>query len=123
MCYVRESISTTHWHDLDEELMETIWLTLRPARLPRDYAHLTSILGVIYRPPRAKDKDVTNHIEKSLGCILRPHPHSAFMLMGHFNNMKDTRLKSSLQVESATTGKECTGQDVHKCSSLSLGPY
>ena len=74
--------------------------------MPRDYALLTS--GVICHPRRARDKDMASHIEKFLNCILRRHPCSAIMLMGNFNRMEDTPLKSSLHlkqiVRSATRG-------------------
>ena len=107
VCYVRSSIPTKHWSNLDSQKLETIWLTLRPTRMPRTYSHL--IVGVLYHPPNDDDKGMLNQIEKSLDWILRHHPHSAIILLGDFNKLKDNRIRSNYQlrqiVKSPTRGR------------------
>lgn len=53
-CYIRNDIPFTRWSNLEEEGLETLWITARPPQLPRNIPMIT--LGVIYHPPRANEK-------------------------------------------------------------------
>ena len=87
MCYVNESIPYKHWTDLDHVDHETLWITLRPYRLPRCYSQL--ILGIIYHPPKAKNFELSCHISRTLDTLLNRHPNAGIILTGDFNHFQD----------------------------------
>ena len=47
--YIRNTIRYKLWTELLDDDVESLWITIRPKRLPRDVSMIT--LGVIYMPP------------------------------------------------------------------------
>ena len=47
--YVCNTIRYKLWTELRDDDVESLWITIRPKRLPRDVSMIT--LGVIYMPP------------------------------------------------------------------------
>ena len=96
MMYIRNSVPYHHWSKLDVVGLETMWVTLTPVCLPRGTGSIT--VGLIYHPPKSKDKPMINHIFTSLDYIRRNRPESAILLCGDFNQLKDQALKNQLQL-------------------------
>ena len=90
-CYVPDSIPTEHWPELNQPDLESLWITIRPPKMPRDHPQVT--IGTIYHHPGSDDWAVLNHIDQSLDYIRRQHPYSGIIIMGDFNKMKDSHLK------------------------------
>ena len=95
MCYIRDSIPYKHWSEIECDNFETLWITVRPCRMPREISHI--ILGVIYHPPGANNYEMSNHIINSLDTITRKHPHAGIMLLGDFNQLKDQTIRKWLK--------------------------
>ena len=49
LCCVRRGVYFTHWKELHNEDVETVWITVRPKCLPRNIPLM--IIGVVYHPP------------------------------------------------------------------------
>ena len=49
---------------------------------------------VTYHPPGACDLTTTNHIITSIDDTIKKHPHTCVVLLGDFNNLNDTQLRS-----------------------------
>ena len=60
--------------------------------MPRNFSHI--LLGVIYHPPGACDLITINHIITSIDDTIKKHSHTGVMLLGDFNNLNDTQLRS-----------------------------
>lgn len=93
MCLVKDNIKVKHWSDLNDNSIESTWLTLYPKRLPRAISSLT--VGVIYHPPNADNFHTYTHISTSLDQILQKHPETGIILVGDFNSFKDSYLKQN----------------------------
>ncbi|KAK2170741.1 hypothetical protein NP493_1143g00011 [Ridgeia piscesae] len=52
-CYVRDSIQTEHWPELSQPDLETLWIPIRPPKMPRDHPQVT--VGTTYFPPGSDD--------------------------------------------------------------------
>ncbi len=96
-CFLRYGTPYKVWHDLSDPDLETLWITLRPKRMPRQYSHIT--IGVVYLPPGctgrpSKEKAMVRHIIHSLDTISRKHPNTGIFVVGDFNHMKDQQLKN-----------------------------
>ena len=60
--------------------------------MPRNFSHI--LVGVIYHPPGACDLITINHIITSIDDTIKKHSHTGVMLLGDFNNLNDTQLRS-----------------------------
>jgi exonuclease III len=89
MCYVRSSIPFKTWPQLGSDL-ETLWITARPPKLPRQFS--TLVIGTIYHPPGANNSLMKYHITTCLDTILKSHPHSGIVLMGDLNTLPVSRI-------------------------------
>lgn len=101
LCYIRECIPFHHWQLLDCKELETLWFTIRPQRMPRDFPCIT--FGIIYHPPTAKDKPMVDHIIRCVDNIARSHPNTGIVICGDFNRLKDSYLKSSCLLKQVVT--------------------
>ena len=60
--------------------------------MPLKFSHI--IVGVIYHPPDVCALITINHIITSIDDTIKKHPHTGIMLLGDFNNLNDTQLRS-----------------------------
>lgn len=97
MMYIRDAIPFHHWSELDQQNLESLWVTLRPKRLPRDFSNIS--IGLIYHPPGAKDTPMLDHIATSIDHIRTRHPDSGIIVCGDTNKLKDQRLKGGYQLK------------------------
>ena len=72
ICYIKDNIPTYCYPELDIQELDTLWITLRQNKMPRQYIHIT--LGIIYHPPGSDDRRMCSHIIESLGHIRQKHP-------------------------------------------------
>ncbi len=121
--YIRESINYKIWHDQCEDGIESLWVTLRPKRMPRSVPQIT--IGAIYMPPGCtarprQEKEYLSHILKCMDVITQQHPATGIIITGDFNHMKDTLLKRyplRQIVKSPTHGKsilDCVYTNLHQ---------
>ncbi len=94
--YIREHYSHTIWHKLIDTDFESLWVTIKPRRMPRQTPQIT--VGIIYMPPGCParprmEKEYISHILKCLDTITQHHPLTGIFLMGDFNHMKDSLIK------------------------------
>jgi hypothetical protein len=102
ICYIRDFIPVMKiWNELNDEQLETLWITLRPRRLPRGITHVT--ICIVYHPPKANDWQMCQHLIHSFDSIKQRFPLSGFFIVGDFNHMKDKYFKSSCQVTQIVT--------------------
>ena len=93
-CYISETIPVYKvWSDLDIQHLETIWVTIRPCHMPRDFSHIT--IAVVYHPPGSNDRDMCNHIMHCVDSIQQKLPNTGFMICGYFNRMKDSSIRTA----------------------------
>ncbi len=95
--YIKQSLQYKIWTNMYDEDVESLWITIRPRRLPREVPILT--LGVLYMPPGCtarprKDSQYVSHILHSLDSISHSHPDCGIMVVGDFNHMKDKHIKN-----------------------------
>ena len=84
-CYIKEDIPYKVWSELRDCEVESLWLTLRPPRMPRSVPSLS--FGVIYMPPGStqhprKERPVINHITHCLDFISNKNPQTGFIVTG-----------------------------------------
>ena len=97
LCYVKDDIPVVKiWNDLNNMNLETLWLTLRPHRLPRGISHIT--IGTVYHPPKSDDWEMCKHLIHGFDHIKQTYPASAFFIVGDFNHMKDNYFKNACLV-------------------------
>jgi hypothetical protein len=87
-----------HINDLEESVLETMWLTIIPCSLPREYSIL--VIRAIYHTPKpTPDSPMLQHIYKSLDTLLQKHPDAAIFLIGDFNTLDDRYLRQSYKLK------------------------
>ena len=77
--------------DISVPDIESIWLLLKPSRLPRGFKSI--ILAANYHPPRNDDRSLLSCIMmKSLDRVLVSNPGAAVILTGEFNQFEHRQL-------------------------------
>ena len=64
---------------------ETLWLHLRPNRLPRGFSCI--IAAVIYHPPKADETSIREHLFQSLVLAETRYPNCGLVVTGDFNRL------------------------------------
>ena len=93
----KDLLPLTPLNHLSDPNFETLWLLLKPQRLPRGLNSI--ILGVIYHPPGNNDTDLQAHVTENLDSILSSHPNSGIILTGDFNEFRHRRLCCSFNLK------------------------
>lgn len=101
LCYVRSDIPYKKYDQLMDDELETLWITARPPKLPREFSNL--VVGVVYHPPRANNRRMISHLCTNLDTLLKDHPHSGIVLMGDLNTLPDHSIKSSYNLKQIVT--------------------
>ncbi|EDO32635.1 predicted protein [Nematostella vectensis] len=85
--YIRqEYCKYKHLNDLNCcEDHETLWLYLRPNRLPRGFSCI--IAAVIYHPPKADDTYLREDLFQSLALVEARYPNCGLLVTGDFNRL------------------------------------
>ena len=95
--FIRDTIPVKVWTELIDPGFETLWITLRPPKMPRLFSHIT--IGVMYHPPNANNWAMTKHLTECIDTILQTHPHTGIFLTGDMNSFKDSSIKSSYSLK------------------------
>ena len=83
--YIKSSIDFTTIDELNDSPFESLWVYLRPNRLPRGFSFI--IIGIIYHPPQDDDTIFTEHLIASLDAALNKYPNAGIILAGDFNRL------------------------------------
>ena len=87
MCFVKHGIPFKELTELHNNDMETLWISLRPHKLLRQFTHIN--IGVIYHSPNEDNNSMVNHICHCLDYMLQRHPHIGIILSGDFNHLPE----------------------------------
>ncbi len=79
-------IPCNHLDSCDQSDVESIWVALRPHKLPREITSI--ILGVIYHSTSNKEPEnvvLRDHVQNNLNTLLCKEPNALVLLTGDFN--------------------------------------
>ena len=93
VCYVRDTIPTKQWTELNQPELENMWMTIRPPKMPRNHPQIT--ICTVYQPPGADDWTLLNHIDQSVDYVRRHHPYTGVIIMGDHNKLRYSHLKKN----------------------------
>ena len=88
--FLKQNIPYKRWINLESDKKETLWITIRPSKLPRDITNIT-IVGV-YHPPLSNNHDLKSHIDTGVDSIRSKYSNSGFFIIGDFNHFPDKYL-------------------------------
>ena len=83
--------------ELSDDSFEVLWISLRPVRLPKGITNL--VVATVYHPPSANDTDMLNYLSKSLSLMESRFPCCGFILLGDFNKLNTTRLRTGYDLK------------------------
>ena len=104
--YVKHGCYCNLLSHLTHPNLEVLWLLYRPHSMPREVTHIT--IGAVYHPPKANNAEMLDYLISTMDEVTRTHPHCGMMLLGDFNQLPDSQLKSyplQQMVKSATRGE------------------
>ena len=84
--YLDQKIPCNRLDSCDQSDVESIWISLRPHKLPRDITSI--ILGVIYHSTSNKEPEnvvLRDHVQNNLDSLLFKEPNALVLLTGDFN--------------------------------------
>ena len=93
--YVKNMHPCERLQDFEEIEVESIWLKIRPHRLPRGTSSL--LVAALHLPPSGSVEQVSKliaHLQKNTENYLQRHPEGMLIITGDFNPTS-TRIKSS----------------------------
>ena len=97
MCAIKEGIPYKRWTDLENDNFETLWLTLRPYKMPRQFSHI--LFGTVYHPPGANNWELSRHMVNCIDTVLKYHPYAGLLITGDFNHFKESYLTNSIRLK------------------------
>ena len=59
-CFVRNEFPCTVLQQFDSPQLQTLWLLIRPPRMPRWLSHIA--FGIVYNPTKSDGRAMTDHI-------------------------------------------------------------
>ena len=89
-CCVRHDLPFSRMKELEKPDLESLWLLYRSPRMPRWVSHIG--VGVIYNPPGANDRLMSDHIISCVDVITKQHPYAVVVVAGDFNRLRDASL-------------------------------
>ena len=84
--YLGQKIPCSRLDSCDQSDVESIWISLRPHKLPRDITSI--ILGVIYHSTSNREPEnvvLRDHVQNNLDSLLLKEPNALVILTGDFN--------------------------------------
>ncbi|CAB4038401.1 Hypothetical predicted protein, partial [Paramuricea clavata] len=84
--YIKEEIYCRRLEHFEDSAIESLWLLLRPKRLPRSISAL--LLAVIYHTTSSganENFELYNHIQRNVESFLSLHPDGLVFVTGDFN--------------------------------------
>ena len=76
--------------ELQDDSFETLWLYVRPHKLPRGYSCV--IVCIVYHPPQNDNKALVDHLTLNLDLALEKYPNAGIFLVGDFNRCPVSQL-------------------------------
>jgi hypothetical protein len=90
--YVKEGTVCSHLAHFTHDNLEVLWLLYRANSMPREVTHL--LVGAVYHPPRANNFELADYLTSTMDQVTRSHPNAGILLLGDFNQLSDSYLKS-----------------------------
>ncbi|CAB4033726.1 Hypothetical predicted protein [Paramuricea clavata] len=87
--YIKEEIYCRRLEHFEDSAIESLWLLLRPKRLPRSISAL--LLAVIYHTTSSganENFELYNHIQRNVESFLSLHPDGLVFVTGDFNPVR-----------------------------------
>ena len=91
-CYIKSTLPYKRLYNLDDNTHEALWITVRPRYLPKQFSCLA--VGCLYHPPDADNTSMRDYLIECIDSIFRTHPYSGIILMGDYNQLPDSFLRS-----------------------------
>ena len=92
--YIHSSHPARRMYDFERPGIESLWVTIRPHRLPRHTSIV--LLVVVYHPPSSNAEEthtLLDHLQSSTDLFLTKHPDALVIITGDFNP-NSTNLKA-----------------------------
>ena len=83
--YLKNSLPCKRWFENENPGFETIWITVRPQKLPSNIGQL--IVVAVYHPPDAKNHLMLRHLQVNLEILLQKFPDSGIIVLGDLNQL------------------------------------
>ena len=95
--FIKNSIQFSVLDHLLDPSFEVLWIELKPSHLPRAINNI--IVGTVYHPPSAHNPDMLEYLMNCLSSIESQFSNSGIVLLGDFNHLNTTRLKTSYDLQ------------------------
>ena len=127
MLYISNNIKFNRLLEIELDLFEVMWVTLRPVRLPRPFTML--IVAVVYCPPSynaERKRELADHILNSVDLLTRKYPDSGVFILGDFNTLDTSLFNRSLRlvqlISKATRGNNILDKVFTNCQNFYSKP-
>lgn len=108
--YIHNSHPTRRLCDFERSDIESLWVTIRPHRLPRHTSIV--LLAVVYHPPSSnaeENQTLLDHLLSNTDLFLTKHPDALVIITGDFNpsstNLKGCTISRLLGMSQLIKGK------------------
>ena len=91
-CYIRNDIEYKRLRELEDDMLEVLWIKVMPKRLPRKYSCI--LVGCLYYTHQTDFLEMREHVITAIDTITRKHPDCGVVLLGDFNQFNDKFLIS-----------------------------
>lgn len=90
--YVRDELPCHRLTSYENTQLDIIWILFLSPRMPRSVSHIA--VGTVYHPPSADNRLMINYLLDCMDRLIREHPQAGVVLLGDFNQLRDSALLS-----------------------------
>ena len=91
-CYIRNDIEYNRLRELEDDMLEVLWIKVMPRRLPRKFSCI--LVGCLYYTHQTDFLQMREHVITGIDSVTRKHPDCGVVLIGDFNQFNDKFLVS-----------------------------
>ena len=90
--YIRNDIEYNRLRELEDDMLEVLWIKVMPRRLPRKFSCI--LVGCLYYTQQTDFLQMREHVITGIDTVTRKHPDCGVVLIGDFNQFNDKFLVS-----------------------------
>ena len=91
-CYIRNDIEYNRLRELEDDMLEVLWIKVMPMRLHRKCSCI--LVGCLYYTHQTDFLQMREHVITGIDSVKRKHPDCGVVLIGDFNQFNDKFLVS-----------------------------
>ena len=113
LLYLKDNIPYTRYLNLEDDEQETVWITIRPPKLPRSVTKIAIV--AVYHPPQSNHKLMNRYLSDGIDFLQTKTINCGLFIIGDFNQLPEQHLKINYKLKQAVKRPTRESAILDKC--------